>query len=67
MKWYIWAGIAVALVVIGFFGYKMFIKKDDVATTNNSGSSSNETSNETTGETTTIVEEVAEVPLTKVA
>ena len=45
----------------------MFIKKDDVATTNNSGSSSNETSNETTGETTTIVEEVAEVPLTKVA
>ena len=26
MKWYIWAMIAIAVVAIGYFGYKMFVK-----------------------------------------
>lgn len=40
MKWYIWATIAVALGVIGFFSWKMFIKKDDSSSTNAEDNSS---------------------------
>ena len=29
MKWYIWAMIAIAVIVIGYFGYKMFTKDKD--------------------------------------